>query len=241
MNVSELCLTSPSAIKLPPLPLPPSHDIANDYLPSPIKSDSSSNTSSASGLTPGHLQPLQHPPPSLYTTQAGQQHYQQQPQLPPPPTAHHRLLPPAQSPQDGTVAAELQLLIDKCQLLCERLQHDNQSSLPPSLSAGDASSSPIHMAHDLLHGLRQLHQKEQEEIDANEMEYELIRQSRSWKENRRPKYRRRSKKSTVGQQCHSCHTSETPEWRRGPDGARTLCNACGLRKNVFSHFFSLVL
>ncbi|ORY91123.1 GATA zinc finger-domain-containing protein, partial [Syncephalastrum racemosum] len=29
--------------------------------------------------------------------------------------------------------------------------------------------------------------------------------------------------------CHSCHTTQTPEWRRGPDGARTLCNACGLR------------
>ena len=29
--------------------------------------------------------------------------------------------------------------------------------------------------------------------------------------------------------CHSCNIRETPEWRRGPDGARTLCNACGLR------------
>lgn len=28
--------------------------------------------------------------------------------------------------------------------------------------------------------------------------------------------------------CHSCNIAETPEWRRGPDGARTLCNACGL-------------
>lgn len=28
--------------------------------------------------------------------------------------------------------------------------------------------------------------------------------------------------------CHACNSSETPEWRRGPDGARTLCNACGL-------------
>jgi len=28
--------------------------------------------------------------------------------------------------------------------------------------------------------------------------------------------------------CHSCNIRETPEWRRGPDGARTLCNACGL-------------
>jgi glutamate--cysteine ligase catalytic subunit len=32
--------------------------------------------------------------------------------------------------------------------------------------------------------------------------------------------------------CHSCNRAETPEWRRGPDGARTLCNACGLRKLI---------
>ncbi|KAI9598455.1 hypothetical protein BDF19DRAFT_411142 [Syncephalis fuscata] len=28
--------------------------------------------------------------------------------------------------------------------------------------------------------------------------------------------------------CRACNAAETPEWRRGPDGARTLCNACGL-------------
>lgn len=28
--------------------------------------------------------------------------------------------------------------------------------------------------------------------------------------------------------CHRCGTTETPEWRRGPNGLRTLCNACGL-------------
>lgn len=29
--------------------------------------------------------------------------------------------------------------------------------------------------------------------------------------------------------CLQCNTTHTPEWRRGPDGPRTLCNACGLR------------
>ncbi|KAI7880788.1 uncharacterized protein EV154DRAFT_568422 [Mucor mucedo] len=29
-------------------------------------------------------------------------------------------------------------------------------------------------------------------------------------------------------QCHSCKSTETPEWRKGPLGPRTLCNACGL-------------
>ncbi|KAG8742742.1 hypothetical protein FRC10_000956 [Ceratobasidium sp. 414] len=41
------------------------------------------------------------------------------------------------------------------------------------------------------------------------------------------KYKKRSRASPPGQ-CHSCEILDTPEWRRGPDGQRTLCNACGL-------------
>jgi len=44
--------------------------------------------------------------------------------------------------------------------------------------------------------------------------------------------KRRGRAAPPGR-CHSCARSETPEWRRGPDGARTLCNACGLRKFMF--------
>ncbi|GAN02609.1 hypothetical protein MAM1_0025c02053 [Mucor ambiguus] len=33
--------------------------------------------------------------------------------------------------------------------------------------------------------------------------------------------------------CTRCHTSDSPEWRRGPDGHKTLCNACGLRYSRF--------
>lgn len=29
--------------------------------------------------------------------------------------------------------------------------------------------------------------------------------------------------------CTDCGTSNSPEWRKGPMGAKTLCNACGLR------------
>lgn len=29
--------------------------------------------------------------------------------------------------------------------------------------------------------------------------------------------------------CVHCRTAETPLWRTGPDGAKTLCNACGVR------------
>ncbi|KAI9476132.1 MAG: hypothetical protein EXX96DRAFT_575891 [Benjaminiella poitrasii] len=60
------------------------------------------------------------------------------------------------------------------------------------------------------------------------MDYELIRQARNLQKNFRPKYRRRNRANLAGNICHSCNTTDTPEWRRGPDGARTLCNACGL-------------
>jgi len=50
--------------------------------------------------------------------------------------------------------------------------------------------------------------------------------------------KRRGRAAPPGR-CHSCARSETPEWRRGPDGARTLCNACGLRKSIlFILYFS---
>jgi len=39
--------------------------------------------------------------------------------------------------------------------------------------------------------------------------------------------KRRGRAAPPGR-CHSCNRVDTPEWRRGPDGARTLCNACGL-------------
>jgi GATA zinc finger len=29
--------------------------------------------------------------------------------------------------------------------------------------------------------------------------------------------------------CEQCNTRNTPEWRRGPNGPKTLCNACGLK------------
>lgn len=44
-----------------------------------------------------------------------------------------------------------------------------------------------------------------------------------------PDPKRRKGRAAPPGRCHSCNRAETPEWRRGPDGARTLCNACGLR------------
>ena len=44
-----------------------------------------------------------------------------------------------------------------------------------------------------------------------------------------PSIIRTKDQATARRRCHSCNRGETPRWRRGPDGPRTLCNACGLR------------
>lgn len=44
-------------------------------------------------------------------------------------------------------------------------------------------------------------------------------------------WQKRKKKKPSNRQnlvCHICQETETPEWRKGPDGNHTLCNACGL-------------
>ncbi|GAA6014673.1 hypothetical protein JCM11491_000189 [Sporobolomyces phaffii] len=44
--------------------------------------------------------------------------------------------------------------------------------------------------------------------------------------------RRRQKQKTDGDSdlvCRDCGRTDSPEWRKGPEGPKTLCNACGLR------------
>ncbi|XP_061960209.1 GATA transcription factor 1-like isoform X2 [Populus nigra] len=33
----------------------------------------------------------------------------------------------------------------------------------------------------------------------------------------------------LGRKCQHCGVEKTPQWRAGPDGPKTLCNACGVR------------
>ena len=44
---------------------------------------------------------------------------------------------------------------------------------------------------------------------------------------RRPAPRQRNRQAQ--RVCSHCHSPETPQWRAGPDGPGTLCNACGIR------------
>ncbi|XP_047072144.1 uncharacterized protein LOC124681254 [Lolium rigidum] len=48
---------------------------------------------------------------------------------------------------------------------------------------------------------------------------------------KRPRKQAGSKNNgkVVGKTCTHCRASDTPQWRAGPDGNGTLCNACGIR------------
>lgn len=50
-------------------------------------------------------------------------------------------------------------------------------------------------------------------------------------ENEEGSRRKKVKKTPAGEQyvCVTCGRTDSPEWRKGPLGPKTLCNACGLR------------
>ncbi|KAL6074880.1 GATA transcription factor [Balamuthia mandrillaris] len=39
----------------------------------------------------------------------------------------------------------------------------------------------------------------------------------------------KEERATPQKRCMQCGTMDTPEWRRGPSGSATLCNACGIK------------
>ncbi|KAJ3377460.1 hypothetical protein HDU92_008253 [Lobulomyces angularis] len=76
------------------------------------------------------------------------------------------------------------------------------------------------------HQLQQQQRQQNNEVINKDIEF--IRNKRALVTNNPQKSKKRIRSAPGPGVCHSCHTKETPEWRRGPDGARTLCNACGL-------------
>lgn len=39
----------------------------------------------------------------------------------------------------------------------------------------------------------------------------------------------KAKRASIGRRCQHCGVDKTPQWRAGPMGPKTLCNACGVR------------
>ncbi|OVA02225.1 zinc finger protein [Macleaya cordata] len=55
------------------------------------------------------------------------------------------------------------------------------------------------------------------------------RQWTFWSEPVKKNGGRRMAKTTTGRKCSHCLSEKTPQWRAGPLGPKTLCNACGVR------------
>ncbi|KAJ1658548.1 hypothetical protein IWQ61_002225 [Dispira simplex] len=127
--------------------------------------------------------------------------------------------------------AELRKVYDACHVLIQFASYymNSRNRAEHSQPTLDIVEDMVQRSNEILGIFMELKAELARPQPADDaMEY--IRNKRTILTPTRSKYRKRTRKSgtsTPGR-CHSCNISETPEWRRGPDGARTLCNACGL-------------
>ncbi|KAI7883453.1 GATA-domain-containing protein [Lichtheimia hyalospora FSU 10163] len=181
----------------------------------------------SSGSTTHHTSNIILPPltppvlDSLPSSSSAIHHHHPSPPPPPPP-------PPPQRTQ-RTVEVDLSEAIETCYMLCQQIEKLQDEW--PNRDIQEQLDELYKTSIDLLQLIREPAAPVIGHV--SKPEYAMIRRARNLQEGMGMTYRRRTKKTTqvassVGQRCHSCNTTETPEWRRGPDGARTLCNACGL-------------
>ncbi|KAJ2107479.1 hypothetical protein IW146_007297 [Coemansia sp. RSA 922] len=126
--------------------------------------------------------------------------------------------------------AELRAVAEKCKVLSQFADQygpdKNKFNAQPS---DDLVIDMARKAYEVLMVFMTI-RRERMSTSADDDTMEYIRKRRTVLSPARTKARKRSKRADAAQpnSCRSCGISETPEWRRGPDGARTLCNACGL-------------
>jgi len=76
---------------------------------------------------------------------------------------------------------------------------------------------------DIIHSDSQLQLQNQLQQQVNPIDLEDANAKKTKRRRRRTVYTSRR-----NLHCLMCGVTETPEWRRGPTGDHTLCNACGL-------------
>ncbi|CAG8658726.1 9640_t:CDS:2 [Dentiscutata erythropus] len=143
------------------------------------------------------------------------------------------------------VLADMQKITEHCSLISQfaaqygdyRIQMNKFGQFPSTTWTANHGMSPeaqipemINKTYEILGVLNNIKSDLGQTTSSDQETINLIRTKRTTvgPSATRTKYRKRSKRAAPPGRCHSCNISETPEWRRGPDGARTLCNACGL-------------
>ncbi|RIA97101.1 hypothetical protein C1645_801994 [Glomus cerebriforme] len=109
-----------------------------------------------------------------------------------------------------------------------KVNHNSSAAIPQITESH--LTNIINRAYDVLNivsGLKGETTARPSSVELSQDEIDWIRKQRVLGTYTRTRYKKRNLAAPPGR-CHSCNITETPEWRRGPDGARTLCNACGL-------------
>ncbi|KAL0094297.1 GATA-type zinc finger transcription factor [Phycomyces blakesleeanus] len=142
--------------------------------------------------------------------------YENKPPPPPPPPPPHTLsMPRIMAPQpptfDPSVANSLPSYM--LQEVPENITDDAIFQEPRPSSPSKRTSDPDELSKVPI-----------EISDEGPMEF------RSPPPERKEKWKRRKKQRNEDDYvCTDCGTTASPEWRKGPQGSKTLCNACGLR------------
>jgi hypothetical protein len=62
-------------------------------------------------------------------------------------------------------------------------------------------------------------------IEITTSRLEIVTQTGAW--TAKPRKQQKKQEPSAEFLCKECGTIDSPEWRRGPHGVKTLCNACG--------------
>ncbi|ORX83604.1 hypothetical protein K493DRAFT_194149, partial [Basidiobolus meristosporus CBS 931.73] len=137
------------------------------------------------------------------------------------PTCYFCIARPYFSKANAMLDSFLQLKIEN-ELLQKRLREFGGSSQRPASSDGcsgipqtDGEKSPPNTGRSSI----DLRGGKSETVDGD-----IVESPPGYSSGYTPKRKAYSERI-----CTECGTTEAPEWRKGPNGPKTLCNACGLR------------
>ena len=142
-----------------------------------------------------------------------------------PPTDYQGMPPPAKPPISNTALTR--------QNLDSALSSQKPDSIADKMSRYEANSTHLESI-ELLTGLRYRDGERSHGISTGDTSPALIRGDAGIAillDRDRDGIKKDKKKLKVADEyvCADCGTLDSPEWRKGPKGPKTLCNACGLR------------
>ena len=142
-----------------------------------------------------------------------------------PTTDYQGMPPPAKPPISNTALTR--------QNLDSALSGQKADSIADKMSRYEANSTHLESI-ELLTGLRYRDGERSHGISTGDTSPALIRGDAGIailldRDRDGPKKDKKKQKLADEYVCADCGTLDSPEWRKGPKGPKTLCNACGLR------------